>query len=128
MSCPRLIHSVVGVGVTRWCIEMVVFCVLLVAAHGQEQFVESLSKDARVTQSNLKLVNCASSVNQQASDEGAVLAEACTVEFKDGSRFSATLRYCPTFEQCEGAGGKFKDILIRVLRTKKKLEALAPKN
>lgn len=128
MSCPRLIDSVTAVGVTWGCIGMVVFCVLLVAAHGQEQFAESLSKDARVTQSNLKLVNCASSVNQQASDEGALLSEACTVEFKDGSRFSATLRYCPTFEQCEGAGGKFKDILIRVLRTKKKREALAPKN
>jgi hypothetical protein len=127
MACPRFIDSVIGEACTWWCIGMVAFYVLSPAAHGQEQFLDSLANDTRVTQSNLKLVNCGSSINPEPADKGAVLSEACTVEFKDGSHFAATLRYCETFEQCEGAGGKFKDILIHVLRAKKKLEALASK-
>jgi hypothetical protein len=123
MACPKVIDKVIGYGCTLWCIGIIAFCALLPEARCQEQFVEPLSKDVRVTQSNLKLVNCGSSLNPQPANQEAVLSEACTVEFKDGSQFAATLRYCGSFEQCEGAGGKFKDILIRVLRMKKKLEA-----
>ena len=120
MACFKLIENVIGNACTWWCIGIAAFSLLAPAASGQDQFVDSLAKDTRLTQSNLKVINCGSTINPQPADKSAVLSEACTVEFKDGSHFAATLRYCETFEQCEGAGGKFKDILIRILRMKKK--------
>jgi hypothetical protein len=123
VACSTWMDKAIGYACTLWCICIIAFCALVPEAHCQDQFVEPLSRDTRVRQDNLKLVNCGSSVNHQAAEQDGVLAEACTVEFKDGSHFAATLRYCATFEQCEGAGGKFKDILIRILRAKKKLEA-----
>ncbi len=98
------------------------FFAILPWLHGQEQFEGSLEKDSRVTQSNLKVVTCQTAIHPL-SAEDQVLSEGCTVQFKDGSDFAATLRFCKTFEQCEGAGGKFKDILIRILRSKNKLQA-----
>ncbi len=106
-----------------WCVSILICFALAPQLHGQEQFEGSLEKDVRVIQGNLKVVSCRSAINPQAVESEQRLSEGCTVQFKDGSEFAATLRYCKTFEQCEGAGGKFKDILIRVLRAKNKLEA-----
>ena len=96
---------------------------ILPCVHGQEQFEESLEKNSRVTQSNMQVITCQTAIHPRASEEDQLLSEGCTVHFKDGSDFAATLRFCKTFEQCEGAGGKFKDILIRILRSKNKLQA-----
>lgn len=127
MACLKFMDNTIGNACIWWCMGIIVLCSLTPAAGGQEQFVDSLSRDTRVTQSNLKVINCGSAVNPQAPDKTALLSEACTVEFNDGSRFAAMLRYCETFEQCEGAGGKFKDILIRILRAKKKAPLEAKK-
>jgi hypothetical protein len=105
------------------CAGVLVWLAILPCLYGQEQFEESLEKDSRVTQSNLKVVTCQTAVHLWAAEEDQLLSEGCTVHFKDGSDFAATLRFCKTFEQCEGAGGKFKDILIRILRSKNKLQA-----
>jgi hypothetical protein len=120
MAGPKVVDKVIGYACTLWCIGIIAFCALLPEAHCQEQFEGALARDARVTQSNLKFVNCGATINQQVQVKDAVLSEGCTVGFKDGSTFAAVLRYCETFEQCEGAGGKFKDIIIRILRAKKK--------
>ena len=108
---------------TLWCASLLICFAFATQLQSQEQFEASLEKDVRVTPDNLKVVNCRSAIHAQAVESEQQLSEGCTVQFKDGSEFAATLRYCKTFEQCEGAGGKFKDILIRVLRSKKKLEA-----
>lgn len=123
MACPKLVAKTLGYACTLWCLCIVAFCTLVPEAHCQEQFEERLTNDARITQANLKLVNCGATVNRQANAKEAVLAESCTVVFNDGSTFAAAIRYCGNFEQCEGAGGKFKDIVIRVLRARNKLEA-----
>jgi hypothetical protein len=123
MGCFRIIERVVGYACTLWCIAILAFCAVVPESHCQEQFERPLENDARVTSDNLKVVNCRSAINRQFASDNEVLSEGCTVTFKDGSTFDATLRYCRTFEQCEGAGGKFKDILIRVLRTKHKLQS-----
>lgn len=108
---------------TLWCVSLLICFAFATQLQAQEQFLASLEKDVRVTPENLKVVSCRSAIHIQAVESEQQLSEGCTVQFKDGSEFAATLRYCKTFEQCEGAGGKFKDILVRVLRAKKKLQA-----
>jgi hypothetical protein len=123
-----MLDKVTGYACTLWCIAILAFCAVVPQSSCQEQFQGSLEKDGRVTSANLKVVNCRSAVNRQFAADDEVLSEGCTVTFKDGSTFDATLRYCRTFEQCEGAGGKFKDILIRVLRAKQKLQSKLESN
>jgi predicted RNA-binding protein with PIN domain len=123
MARPKLVDKTLGYACALGCICIVAFSALAPQAHSQEQFEERLSNDTRVTQTNLKLVNCGATVNHQADAKDVMLAESCTVVFNDGSTFAAAIRYCENFEQCEGAGGKFKDIVIRVLRARHKLEA-----
>ena len=71
---------------------------------------------------NIQELSCSSTYNRQPHDPDTMLYEYCTVLFKDGSSpFQATIIFCSNFETCDRAGGRFKDMLVRVLQQKNRI-------
>lgn len=96
-------------------------------ALGQEQFEKSLQENEHLWHTNVKAVGCDTQFNKQPHDPDTALLVKCSIFFADGSPdFRATLRFCPNFQTCDAAGGKFKDIVIGILK-KKIGEKLTPK-
>jgi hypothetical protein len=125
MACSKLADTILGYAITTWC--WLILAISLLAptlAHCQDQFEKRLSDNPAVTFTNIKYVDCNSEAVKSPTDKDAVIAEKCAITFLDGAtQFQASLRYCANFEQCDAAGGKFKDILVKVLRVKKALIA-----
>jgi hypothetical protein len=86
-------------------------------ALGQEQFVKSLQENEHLWHPNVKEIGCATQFNKQPHDPDTAVFVKCSIHFADQSPdFGATLRYCPDFQTCDAAGGKFKDIVIGILK------------
>ena len=96
-------------------------------ALGQEQFEKPLQENEHMWHPNVKGVGCDTQVNKQPHDLDTALLVKCSILFADGSSaFSATLRFCPNFQSCDAAGGKFKDLVVGILK-KKIVEQLSHK-
>ena len=86
-------------------------------ALGQEQFMKSLEENEHLWHPNVKAVGCETQFNKQPHNQDTAVFVKCSIHFADRSTdFGATLRFCPDFQTCDAAGGKFKDIVIGILK------------
>ena len=116
------LNSIRDCPVGRFAKIWISFCYLFLfisasRAFGQEQFEKSLQENEHLWHSNVKSVGCETQFNRQPHDSDTALLVRCSILFADGSPdFRATLRFCPNFQTCDAAGGKFKDIVVGILR------------
>jgi hypothetical protein len=110
----------IGYTVKGW-LTIIWLLIFLSGSHvfGQAQFQKSLEENQHLLYGNLGGIGCTSKVNPQPHDRDTALSVSCTIEFIDGTpEWSANLRFCSNFETCDAAGGKFKDMIIAILRKK----------
>lgn len=103
------------------CLTLFYLCLFISGdrALGQEQFVKSLQENQHLWHPNVKQIGCETQFNKQPHDPDAAVFVKCSIFFADQSPdFRATLRFCPDFQTCDSAGGKFKDIVIEILKKK----------
>jgi hypothetical protein len=116
---PNCIKEIfVGRFATVWVI--LIYLSLFISGNralGQEHFVKSLQENEHLWHPNVKEIGCESQFNKQPHGPDAAVFVKCSIIFADQSPdFGATLRFCPNFQTCDAAGGKFKDIVIGILR------------
>lgn len=113
-------HFSIGQFAKIWITLFYLFLFISVSrAIGQEQFEKSLQENEHLWHANVKAIGCDTVSNKQPHDPGTALLVRCSILFANGSPdFRATLRFCPNFQTCDAAGGKFKDIIIGILKKK----------
>jgi|ERR1700688_195250 len=121
--CAVKLNGVKDTSVGRFatiCITLFyVFALISGKAVSQEQFQSSLQENEHLWHANVKGVGCDTQFNRQPHNPDTALVVRCSILFADGSPdFRAALRFCPNFQTCDAAGGKFKDIVVAILRKK----------